>query len=146
MRRYRIVVGGRPFDVEVLSDPEQAQVEVRVGDETLTVQVTAPEQNVDSVPSNESEATGEVRPAAELTEHETLSASGEMLRAPLPGVVKSVTVRQGQHVAVGDELVVIEAMKMDNAIRATRVGTIAEVLVSEGHRVTQGEALLYYSD
>ena len=71
---------------------------------------------------------------------------GRVLLAPLPGVVKSIAIRAGQSVSVGDELLVIEAMKMDNVLRASRNGTIDTVHVVEGHRIAHGETLLEYVD
>ena len=65
-----------------------------------------------------------------------------MVTAPLPGVVKSIAVRPGQRVAPNDELFVIEAMKMDNVIRATRAGVIGAIHIAEGRQVAYGERLL----
>jgi propionyl-CoA carboxylase alpha chain len=61
-------------------------------------------------------------------------------------VIKSIAVRPGQQVAPDGELFVIEAMKMDNVIRATRVGTIGTIHVSEGRQVAYGEPILDYAD
>ena len=69
-----------------------------------------------------------------------------MVTAPLPGVIKSIAVRPGQQVALNDELLIIEAMKMDNIIRATRVGTIGTIHVAEGRQVAYGEPMLDYAD
>jgi len=57
-------------------------------------------------------------------------------------VIKSIAVRPGQQVAPNDELLVIEAMKMDNVIRAQRGGTIGTIHVAEGRQVAYGEHLL----
>jgi biotin carboxyl carrier protein len=73
----------------------------------------------------------------------TGNASTEV-RAPLPGVIVSVKARPGMKVSVGDELLVLEAMKMKNAVRATRAGTVAEVAVTEGQTVKHGQVLVRY--
>ena len=52
--------------------------------------------------------------------------------------------RPGQQVSPGDELLVIEAMKMDNIIRASRDGTVETIYANEGHQVAYGERLLEY--
>ena len=57
-------------------------------------------------------------------------------------MIKSIAVRPGQRVAVDDELLVIEAMKMDNVIRAPRGGTVGTIHVTEGRQVAYGETLL----
>jgi biotin carboxyl carrier protein len=59
-------------------------------------------------------------------------------------VIKSIAVRPGQEVSAGDRLLVIEAMKMDNVLRASRVGTIETIHATEGHQVAHGELLLEY--
>ncbi|MBE9508922.1 MAG: acetyl-CoA carboxylase biotin carboxyl carrier protein subunit, partial [Chloroflexi bacterium] len=73
---------------------------------------------------------------------EVSGSLGSTVAAPLPGVIKSIGVRPGQRVAADDELLVIEAMKMDNVIRATRAGTIGTIHVAEGRQVAYGEILL----
>ena len=57
-------------------------------------------------------------------------------------MIKSLAVRPGDQVAAGDELLVIEAMKMDNVIRAPHAGTVATVYVTAGQQVAYGEKLL----
>jgi oxaloacetate decarboxylase alpha subunit len=62
--------------------------------------------------------------------------------APLSGNVFSVAVKPGDSVAVGDVIVVLEAMKMETEIRATEAGKVYEVAVKVGDSVKIGEALL----
>ncbi len=62
--------------------------------------------------------------------------------APLPGVVTEVRVAQGQTVAAGDVLLVLEAMKMDNDIPAPRAGTVREVRVDRGDQVAARQVLV----
>jgi 3-methylcrotonyl-CoA carboxylase alpha subunit len=64
------------------------------------------------------------------------------LEAPMPGRVVAVRVAPGQRVAKGDELVVVEAMKMENALRAPRDGVVRAVHVSPGDAVAPGRALV----
>jgi biotin carboxyl carrier protein len=58
------------------------------------------------------------------------------------GVVREIRVSQGDTVEAGDILVVIEAMKMNNDLKAQRSGRVQKVYVSLGERVEQGRALL----
>ncbi len=69
-------------------------------------------------------------------------AAGEQVTAPLPGKILSVAVKAGDAVNKGDEICVIEAMKMGNSIKAQRAGTIKDVLVSSGDSVAYGAALV----
>jgi pyruvate carboxylase len=65
--------------------------------------------------------------------------------APMPGAVSTIAVKQGQHVAAGDMLLTIEAMKMETAIHAERDGTVARVAVSAGMQVDAKDLLLEYA-
>jgi 3-methylcrotonyl-CoA carboxylase alpha subunit len=64
------------------------------------------------------------------------------LEAPMPGRVAAVHVAAGQRVARGQELLVVEAMKMENALRAPRDGVVRAVHVEVGDMVAPGRALL----
>jgi biotin carboxyl carrier protein len=64
------------------------------------------------------------------------------LEAPMPGRVSAVMVVPGQRVARGDELVVVEAMKMENALRAPRDGVVRAVHVEAGDAVAPGRTLV----
>jgi biotin carboxyl carrier protein len=63
------------------------------------------------------------------------------VRSPMPGKVVKLLVQPGAEVKAGQGLVVVEAMKMENEMRAPRDGTIAEVTVREGQAVEAGETL-----
>jgi acetyl/propionyl-CoA carboxylase alpha subunit len=64
------------------------------------------------------------------------------LEAPMPGKVIAVKVEVGQRVTKGDEVLVVEAMKMENAVRAPRSGQVKSVAVSVGDRVSPGVVLV----
>jgi len=68
-----------------------------------------------------------------------------VVRAPIPGVIVAIAVKPGAKVQIGDELCVLEAMKMRNAIRATRAGQIAEVHVTIGQHVKHQELLVEFA-
>ena len=64
------------------------------------------------------------------------------LTAPMPGTVVRVAAEKGQQVAAGDVLVVLEAMKMEHAVRAPVDGTVDDVLVAAGQQVDDGAVLV----
>lgn len=69
--------------------------------------------------------------------------AGELpVKAPIPGMVVRVLVRGGEAVASGQPLVILEAMKMENELRAPRAGTVGDIKVKAGERVEQGAVLL----
>ncbi|TAH49725.1 MAG: biotin/lipoyl-binding protein [Chloroflexota bacterium] len=65
-----------------------------------------------------------------------------ILKAPMPGLVRGVTVQTGQEVQKGQGLVILEAMKMENELRAPRVGVVRDIRVKPGDAVELGQALV----
>ncbi len=70
------------------------------------------------------------------------AGDGNLIEAPMPGLVKAVFAKVGQAVAEGDRLAILEAMKMEHALLAVRDGVVAEVLVAQGDQVEAGAALI----
>ena len=70
---------------------------------------------------------------------------GRTVTSPMPGVILSVDVASGATVRRGQTLMVLEAMKMKNEIKAERDATVAAVLVAVGDQVKHGEALVEYA-
>ena len=116
------------------SQPETYSV--AVDGQQFTVQV-GPQGSIDSItpagaPTTSLQASGQ----------DSLSTGkGEDLVAPLAGNIFKLMVDQGEQVEEGDVLLILEAMKMETEIRATKSGTVQAVLVKEGGSVTVGEAL-----
>ena len=73
-------------------------------------------------------------------------ASGKSVLAPIPGVIIAISVKPGDSVTRGQELCVLEAMKMKNAIRASRDGKIAAILVNVGDHVKNSQVLIEFTD
>jgi len=76
----------------------------------------------------------------------TLRHDTGALEAPMPGRVSAVKVEVGQRVTKGEELLVVEAMKMENALRAPRDGIVRAVHASVGEMVAPGRALVEIGD
>ncbi|MBI4421996.1 MAG: hypothetical protein HY560_14320 [Gemmatimonadetes bacterium] len=68
------------------------------------------------------------------------------VRAPMPGLVLRLEVREGDRVAAGAGLVVLEAMKMENEITAPAAGVVRRILVREGEAVEKGAELVEVGD
>lgn len=72
--------------------------------------------------------------------------SANAITAPIPGVIVAVAVKEGQSVSQGQELCTLEAMKMKNAIRASRAGKIGAIRVAVGDHVRHGQVLVEYNE
>ena len=121
----KVNVNGIDFDVE-LKQP------ISVGKQMKKVKVEKP------VAAPVTAAASGAAPAPAPVE----AGSGAKVLAPLPGTVTEVCVKVGDAVAMGDTVVVLEAMKMQNNIEAENAGTVTSVLVSKGDTVMEGAPLI----
>ena len=130
--RFRVLVGDESFEVHLADDPDP-------GPATAAPEI-AP--NGTSAPAYRP---APARPAAPRPGPAPVSTNGHRsgaLVAPLPGTIMSIAVAPGARVERGQELLVLEAMKMKNTIRAPQAGVVAEVLVRDGQTVRHGDLLL----
>ncbi len=72
------------------------------------------------------------------------AGSSQFLLAPMPGLLVSVAVQSGDEVDPGQELAVVEAMKMENVLRADEQRTVASVLVSPGESLSVGQPIIEF--
>ncbi len=70
------------------------------------------------------------------------AATGAKVTCPLPGTIIAINVKEGDTVAAGQTLVVLEAMKMENNIDAERGGVVKQILVAAGATVMEGDVLI----
>lgn len=73
------------------------------------------------------------------------ATSSNAVTAPLSGSVNRILVEQGQAITAGEELLVLEAMKMETKITAPHDGTVTAILVEAGEAVSGGQALIEVS-
>ena len=66
------------------------------------------------------------------------------IKAPMPGLVLEVLISEGQEVKEGDDLIILEAMKMENALKAPQDGIIGSIAVDQQDKVDKNQVLLSY--
>lgn len=155
MRSFRINVQGQSYLVEI-DDPRQAPLQVRVNGRLFTVEVewlgaqaqatVSPAILPATTPSPREASPSPLPPQPPPPRvSEVEQESVDAIEAPMPGTIVEVRVKPGDTVARGDEVCVLEAMKMRNSIRASRGGQIAEVLVTPGTKVAYGDPLVRFA-
>ena len=121
----KVSVNGIPFEVELKQPINPAKAITRP-------KVVAP------APAAAAPAVPVARPAAPAAP----AGAGSPVKAPLPGTISSINVKVGDKVNVGDTVVVLEAMKMQNNIEAENSGTVTSILVNQGDSVMEGATLI----
>jgi propionyl-CoA carboxylase alpha chain len=71
--------------------------------------------------------------------------TSRLLLCPMPGLVTALSVNEGQEVKAGDPLAVVEAMKMENVLRAERDGTVARILAKKGDNLARDDVILEFA-
>ncbi len=127
--KYKVTLNNRVYEVEV----EQGEAMLVNEYELAAPAVAAPAAAPVAVATAAAPAAA---PAAGAL------AAGEVITSPMPGNILKINVAQGQHVNEGDVLIVLEAMKMENEISATKSGTVAQINVTKGAVVETGTPLV----
>ena len=83
--------------------------------------------------------------AARLMPPKKTADSGKSVRCPMPGLVVTVAVAEGQEVKAGETLAVVEAMKMENVLRADRDGTVRKIHVKQGDSLAVDDIILEFA-
>ena len=149
MPNYRVTVDGHEYLVEV-PDPSERPVRAIIDGEVLEVAISSSVPNAQggTVSSRPARPAVVVPPAASAqpaaSSHVSGASSGDggAIKAPLPGTIVGISVTVGEAFTHGQELCVLEAMKMNNPIRATRDGTVREIRISIGQQVQHGTVLM----
>ena len=141
LNKFRIKIEDQWYDIEI-GDLTTSTVEVTVNGESFSIEIEATQQDQRSYPRRQrsSEQTTQQTPL-DTTASRT-QVNGTVLRSPMPGRVMSITVRPGDAVSEGDEVCVVEAMKMEQSIRAPRNGIVKQIHVQPLDSVNANDPLV----
>ena len=121
---HSLLIGGRSYEVDLLE--VEGALMVLVDGQPFRVEIRREQES----------------PARAAIQRSGAPSGQEMVTAPMPGKVTKILVAVGQAVRPGDGIVVMEAMKMENELKASRGGTVAELRVEEGRAVNGGDVLV----
>jgi len=158
MRRYTLNISGKDYVVDV-QETDFDQFEVQVGGQSYSVSLTE-DQSVGGVsaapvaapapaasaPKAAAPAPAAAAPKAAAPKKPAGGGGKGALKAPMPGVILEVNVKAGDKVTRGQQVAVLDAMKMHNVIGAPHDGTIAEVCVAAGQNVGHGDVIVTFAE
>jgi glutaconyl-CoA/methylmalonyl-CoA decarboxylase subunit gamma len=150
-KTFRLTVNDKTYNVEI-GDLSQSTIEVRVDGEEFSVRLERDAQEVDRRPAPVTSLAHNpvlAAPPAPLPKAKGPSApaaagDGRVLSAPMPGVVLAVRVKAGDKVKRGQEVCLLESMKMELNILAAADGVVKKVFVSQGQNVAHGAVLVEF--
>ena len=109
---------------------------------TLEPTQTAAAEEVPQLTLDPSAPAAPAAPAAEPAKPAAAPITGNVVTSPMPGRILKVLVAPGDTVAKGQDVVILEAMKMENSIMSDYAGTVKQVLVAEGETVAVDSQLV----
>jgi biotin carboxyl carrier protein len=125
----RLSLDGQSYRVVAMPGEARGAWDLQLGGERVPVEVV-------------DERTRAIRA---MTAHSSGPQGPKPVRAPMPGMVVRVEVEAGQHVRAGQGVVIIEAMKMENELKADAAGVVSKVLVNAGTAVEKGAMLIEFA-
>ena len=123
-RDMSLLLDGRSYDITI--EPENGQLVIFFGGERFTCSV-------------QDQRLAELR---RLVEDTPVTGAETLIKAPMPGLILRILPRPGDSVQKGDPLLIIEAMKMENELKAPRDGIVKSIHCLEHEAVEQGKVLL----
>lgn len=143
MKNFKFTINGNEYDAEIIGI-DDSTAEVSVNGITYSVEIDRKLQAIKTpklirtlaVPSTDS------HPSVSKTAHPSAPKGTGNIKSPLPGVILEIYVREGDFVKIGQKLLMLEAMKMENNINADKEGQVASIKVGKGDSVMEGDILI----
>ncbi len=124
-----VIYKNKSYNVEAVSEDGQSkQATIKVNGNNYQVKI---EDQYDQLLKN-------------LGMSDLLSNKLVEIKAPMPGLVLNMLIKEGQEIKKGDSLLILEAMKMENLIKSTTDGVIKNILITKGDKVEKGQTLIQF--
>jgi biotin carboxyl carrier protein len=147
MKKFKFTINGNQYETEVLSIEDNiAEIEVNGTlykvevDKTMKTTKTPQLVRQAAVPSTDS------HPSVVKTSSPAGPKGAGSIKSPLPGVILEMFVREGDTVKMGQKLLMLEAMKMENNIEADKAGKVVSIMKHKGDSVMEGDVLIIIGD
>jgi len=135
MKKFKFKIRGNSYEA-IIKNFENNVVDIDVNGTNYKVTVEREQQK----PKTPKLVRAKVKTSKE--DAKIVSKIGKLVKAPLPGTIFKMNVKIGDRVEIGDTLLIMEAMKMENNIQAETTGIVKTVMVKEGDAVLQDDILL----
>lgn len=140
MKKFKFKIRGNDYDVKIM-DFENGVADIEVNGSNYQVEVEKEKVK----PKSKTPRLVRSRVASKPGENQIKKSEGVNVKAPLPGTIVKIAVKEGDTVKSGDSLLLMEAMKMENNVLAEKNGTVTKIHVSEGQTVLQNDPLVTIS-
>ncbi len=140
MNTYKYTINGTKYEVAV-GEIEENNVIVTVNGEDYKVEMEREPEPEKKKPVLGKPAEAAANDSSPVADKGAVNKNAA-IKAPLPGVITEIKVAVGDEVQVGDTVIVLEAMKMANALQAEKAGKVTAICVKVGESVMEDDALV----
>jgi glutaconyl-CoA/methylmalonyl-CoA decarboxylase subunit gamma len=143
MKNFKFTINGNAYEADIIGIDDNI-AEVAINGVIYSVEIDKKLQAVKTpklvrtlaVPSTDS------HPSVSKTASPSAPKGTGNIKSPLPGVILDIYVREGDMVKIGQKLLMLEAMKMENIINADKEGRVSALKVGKGDSVMEGDILI----
>lgn len=143
MKRFKFTINGNSYDTEVLNiEDNVAEIEINGTKYYVEVNKDIKPTKTPTLVRQAAYPSTDSHPSTAKTSTPSAPKGAGNVKSPLPGVILEILVKEGDVVKLGQKLLVLEAMKMENNIEADKPGKIVSINKHKGDSVMEGDILL----
>lgn len=143
MRNFKFTINGNDYVVSIKNIEDNiAEMEVNGSPYTVEVNQTLEPSKTPKLVRSVSVPSTDIHPSVAKTSNPQGPKGTGNIKSPLPGVILDIYIKVGDRVKVGQKLLVLEAMKMENLIESDKEGTITAISKQKGDSVMEGDVLI----
>ncbi|MCL2417350.1 MAG: acetyl-CoA carboxylase biotin carboxyl carrier protein subunit [Bacteroidales bacterium] len=142
MKKYKFTINAIPYEAKILK-VEGDVISLTLNGSSYDVTIDRGEkQQIQSPVSVATPAPAPVVAAASANPQPASAGTAGDIKSPLPGTITEILCNVGDAISVGQKVLTLEAMKMENNIESDKAGTVKEIKVSKGASVMEGDVLI----
>lgn len=143
MKSFKFKINGNEYNVDIESiENSIMQVEVNGSKYQVELEMSIPEIKTPKLITSVAVPSTDSTPSTLKTFGPDSPKGGGTIKSPLPGVILNIHVQIGQSIKIGQRLITLEAMKMENNIDSDKDGIVKEIKVKQGDSVMEGDVLI----
>lgn len=143
MKKFKFKINGNQYETEIINIEDNI-AEIEINGTSYKVELEKEMKTVKTpklVRTTVAPST-DIQPSIAKTSSPSAPKGAGTIKSPLPGVILDVFVREGDSVKIGQKLLMLEAMKMENNIEADKAGKVVSINKHKGDSVMEGDILI----
>lgn len=143
MKKYKFTINGNIYDTNIINiEDNVAEIEINGTSYKVEVDKNIKQQKTPKLVRPKAIPSTDSHPSVAKTSSPSAPKGTGSIKSPLPGTILDIFVREGDEVKMGQKLLLLEAMKMENNIEADKAGKIISIKKNKGDAVMEGDILI----